>query len=471
MNGKKLTALFLALIMLLATLTACGGSDAKNNDSKPNDAQTENKTPDDTKEPEAPASLLGTQDVTITFWHCASDNAGVLMDKYVEKFNKTNEYGITVNAVYQGQYSDATTMLKTILSAENYDELPDIMQLDATGKVPYFTSGKAYTVDQAVADYADAALLDSYLGIALSNWQFSGAQLGLPFATSTSISYYNKDLLAEAGWDKAPETFAEIVDLYADMQAKGMTQKVLQNVPNTPSLANWLGQLGSYVVNERNGADGTASELECVDNGALETFLTEWKAMYDAGALLNENSSTDAFVAGDVVMLVNSSSNITSIGEKVGDAFEVGVAPYVRVNAEASQGATASGSCLVMFDSEDALKKEAAFTFMQYLTSGDVQADFAVGTGYIPANKAALETDVYKDAQAKTPGLTVAFDQLTETPADMRSVTVGPSTDFYYAIMQGSSDMLENGEEPAEAAENMADELSTLLSEYIRNNA
>ena len=42
------------------------------------------------------------------------------MDKYVSDFNANNEYGITVNAIYQGQYSDATTMLKTILSAENY---------------------------------------------------------------------------------------------------------------------------------------------------------------------------------------------------------------------------------------------------------------------------------------------------------------------------------------------------------------
>lgn len=56
------------------------------------------------------------------------------MDKYVSDFNANNEYGITVNAIYQGQYSDATTMLKTILSAENYKELPDVMQLDATRK-------------------------------------------------------------------------------------------------------------------------------------------------------------------------------------------------------------------------------------------------------------------------------------------------------------------------------------------------
>lgn len=80
------------------------------------------------------------------------------MDKYIEEFNSTNEYGITVNAVYQGQYSDASTLLKAIISGGNFEELPDLMQLDATGKMTYYNSGKAFTVDQAVAAYAGARL-------------------------------------------------------------------------------------------------------------------------------------------------------------------------------------------------------------------------------------------------------------------------------------------------------------------------
>ena len=39
------------------------------------------------------------------------------------------------------------------------------------------------------------------------------------------------DLLKEAGWDKVPETFDDVIRLYQDMQAKGLTQKVLQTVP------------------------------------------------------------------------------------------------------------------------------------------------------------------------------------------------------------------------------------------------
>lgn len=474
---KRFLALLLTLAMVLA-LVACGDKNGNNgntggntggNTAGNNTGDTQNQG--DTTTPEPAESLLGTKDVTITFWHCASDEAGVLMDKYIKEFNETNEYGITVNAIYQGQYSDATTLLKTMLSGSNYDELPDLMQMDATGKMTYYNSGKAYTVDDALSDFPDDALLGSYLGGALGNWQFSGIQLGLPFATSTTVTYYNKDLLAQAGWDKAPDTFADVVALYQDMQKAGMTQRVFQSVPNTPSLANWIGQLGSYVVNESNGADGTATELACIDNGALASFLTGWKAMYDAGALLNENSSSDLFVAGEVVVMTNSSSNVAAVLEKVNGAFEVGVSNYLRVNEDAASGATVSGSCLAMFDSGDALRKEASWCFMQYLTSAAVQADFAANTGYIPANMAALEDDAYKSVTAEYPQYVVAFDQLTNTPADMRSVTVGPSTDFYYAIMQCTSDMLEYGQSVEETVEIMSDELGGLLTEYARNNS
>ena len=463
---KKLIAMLLALVMVLS-LAACGGSE-------PAPAATEAPAaPAAPAAPEAPAeapkSELGTKPVEIVFWHCASDDVGPLMDKYIADFNANNEYQITVKPIYQGQYSDATTALRNIIAAKNYNELPDVMQLDATGKVTYYNSGKAFTVDAAKAAFPETTAEDNYLTGAMGNWQFAGAQLGLPFATSTTITYANMDLLKQAGWDKAPDTFADVIKLQADMKAAGMTQVAYKALPNTPTLANWIGQLGSYVVDQSNGADGTATELEMVDSGALETFLTEWKAMYDAGMPVHEAGSSDDFIAGNVVLYTSSSSSISKTIAKINGAFEMGVGPYLRVNADASYGATVSGSCMVMFDSEDALKKEAAWVFTQYLASADIQADFGAATGYTPAHKDALESDVYKKLLADQPAFTVAFDQLSKTPAEMRSVTVGPSKEFYYAIQECISDMLVNGQTVEETVDIMDEELNGLLYQYLQN--
>ena len=425
---KKILAVMLALVMVLS-MAAC--------------------TSDETAETavvEPQEWILGSEPVTITFWNCASDTDAELMEKYVENFNANNEYQITVKSIYQGQYSDATTAMKTIISAENYAELPDVMQLDATGKVAYFDSGKAFTADDAAIAYG----IDTtpYVEGALGNWQFSGKQLGMPFATSTTITYYNMDLLKAAGLDAV----------------------CYQDIPNTPSLANWLGQMGSYVVNNSNGADATATELDCIENGALAAFLTEWKAMYDAGALVNEGSNKDAFIAGNVAIMTNSSSNINSNLEKVNGAFEMGVGPFLRVNEDAAAGATVSGSCLVMFDSGEELRKQASAEFVKYLTGAEVQADYAANTGYIPANKEAMESEAYQALLAEQPLYGVGFEQLSNTPTSMRSVTVGPSADFYYGIMNGASGMLTDGLTVEEAVAGMAESLQALLDEYMANN-
>ena len=450
---KRILTILLASVMVLALFAGCGGS----------------KEPSGTDD-----SALGTTPVTITFWHSFSDDAGVLMDEIVKDFNEGvgKDLQITVEAIYQGAYSDASTKMNSVLTSNQIENLPDVMNLDATGKINYNNSGVAYTLTEALADDPDYDI-SQILPAALSNWEYAGEQLGMPFATSTTIMYYNKTMLDEAGITSPPTTFAEITamaEALPEKNAAGSDVIAFQGLPSTPTLANWIGQLGSYVVDNNNGADGTATKLVCVENGALKTFLTEWKAMYDAGALQNVEADTDAFVAGQVAVFNSSSSNIATLLDKIGDSFELGVANYPRVNADASYGATVSGSCMVMFDKEDALKKAAAWEFVQYLASADVQAKFAAGTGYIPANLGSADVQVYKDLIAEYPQYQVPVDQLNATPESMRSVTVGPSIDFYYAIQNNISDMLKNNTPVDQVVTEMEEELNDLLEQYNMSN-
>lgn len=438
---RKMTALMLTLVMILS-LCACTAS---------------------------------AENTKITFWHSMSDNAGVLMESYIQQFNATvgKEKGIEVELVFQGSYADATTKMNSMLNTNQTDTLPDVMQLDATGKVSYHASGVAYTIDQARAD--DAAFdtgVGALLSAAMGNWNFSGTQLGLPFATSTTILFYNKTLLDSVNM-QAPETFADIIALAAALPKTteaGTELTPYAAIPNTPTLANWLGQLDSYVVNHKNGSEASATELACIENGALATFLTEWKRMYDEGALKNTAASSDAFVTGQLALYTSSSSNVTSLLNKINGGFEMGVAFYPKVNEEASFGASVSGSCLVMFDKQDDAKKAAARELLLYLTSAPIQADFAVGTGYIPANENAVNEAVYQQLLQEYPQYKVGMEQLAVTPAAMRSVTVGPSTDFYYAIQNCVSDMLEYGDDVETTVDIMADELGGLLYQYAQAN-
>ncbi len=411
---------------------------------------------------------LGSEPVTITFWHSASDDAGVLVDKYVKEFNETNDKQITVEAVYQGQYSDAATLMRTILSAENYSELPNIMQLDATGKVDYYNSGRALTIDEAQERFGEN-ITDGCFESVLANWQYSGAQLGMPFATSTTVTYCNMDLLAQAGWSECPTSFTDMIKLSDDMKAAGIEAAAYGTVPNTPTLANWLGQMGSYVVNNKNGSEGMATALDCVENGALRDFLAAWKEMYDAGAVQNASLSTNQFVAGEVAVFTGSSSSLNSVLAKVDGAFEVGVANFLRVNDEVPFGATPSGSCLVLFkDDGSSLKEQAAWEFLKYMTGEAVQSGFAAGTGYTVARSSEAWDTFIADGHER---YDIGREQLSITPPEMRSVTIGPSVDFYNAIMTGISEMLENGTDPDTAAAELAETLQGLLDNWARMNS
>ena len=428
---KKAVSLVLSLVMLLS-LTACAKADT----------------------------------VSIVFWHSMSEEAGTLMEQFVKDFNETigKEKGIEVVSAFQGAYADSVNKMNGILSAGQSDTLPDVMQLDATGKVSFASADAAYTIDQALIDHPEADL-SSLLSPALANWQLAGAQLGLPFATSTTVTYYNKTALDAAGYS-APETLQDIGAL-APLAQDGVT--VYASIPNTPTLANWLGQLGSDLVNNHNGAEGSATELACLDNGALAAFLTAWKDLYATGALINNSGSSDEFVAGRQLIMTSSSSSVTSLLERIGGAFELGVAPYPKVNDTASFGATVSGSCLAMFDHGDA-RKAAAWEFVQYLTSAAVQADFAQGTGYLPSNAEAANSEIWQSLIAEYPQYQVGLDQLLQTPDAMRSVTVGPSADFYYGIINDISDMLEEDLSVEETVDLMADDLGGMLAQYARAN-
>ncbi len=429
---KKLTVLFLILALILS-LTGCA---------------------------------LAEEPVRIVFWHSASEAAGQLVEKYVQDFNATigKEKGIQVEAVFQGAYADSVNKMNGVLAARQYDTLPDVMQLDATGKVSFSSAETAYTVDQALIDHPEADL-SSMLAPAMANWQLAGVQLGLPFATSTTVTYYNKTALEAAGFS-APKTLSDVGALSA-LNGNGVT--VYAAIPNTPTLANWLGQLGSDLVNNHNGSEGSATELACIENGALAEFLTAWKALYATGALADKNGSGDEFVAGRQLIMTDSSSKAANMMSKIDGRFELGIAPYLKVSEASASGATVSGSCLVMFDHGDA-RKEAAWQFVRYLTSAEVQADFARGTGYLPANQEARESAVWQALIAEHPQYQVGLDQLLETPDTMRSVTVGPAADFYYAIMNDISDMLESDLSVEETVELMAGDLGGMLEQYAKAN-
>src|SRR5690606_8264056 len=66
----------------------------------------------------------------------------------------------------------------------------------------------------------------------------------------------------------------------------------------------------------------------------------------------------------------------------------------------------------------------AVWDFITYLISAEVQSEWAVDTGYLPARADALALEPAATTYAEDPRFRVAFDQVTGSPDDL--ATAGP---------------------------------------------
>ena len=118
---KKVIASILAASMAVVALAGCGNGkttgEAQGTDSSAQNAASENtasteagSTANGAAAPDLSQDIKGT---TITFWHSMGGVNGEAMDYLVNKYNKENTDGITVEAVYQGEYDDTINKLKS----------------------------------------------------------------------------------------------------------------------------------------------------------------------------------------------------------------------------------------------------------------------------------------------------------------------------------------------------------------------
>ena len=151
---------------------------------------------------------------TITFWHQHSREREEGMAGMVERFNSTNEWGITVNAEYAGGYSDIYNKMVTAIAGNS---VPDLV-------VGYQNESAAYEYAGALTDLTDYVThpvwgvddpSDFFEGFYMQdvNTQFGGKRLGFPPNRSIEVMYYNQTWLEKLGYDGPPETWEEFAEM------------------------------------------------------------------------------------------------------------------------------------------------------------------------------------------------------------------------------------------------------------------
>ena len=348
---------------------------------------------------------------TVVYWYQHTRSREELMLSMIDEFNRTNEWGITVQGESQGGYND---LYKNIIAGIPANQLPSMAvayqnqaatyagQDVLVALDPYVESEKwGYTQDE-LDDFFPIALAADYLP------QFE-ARYGWPPYKSMEVMYYNEDWLAELGYDGPPETWDE----FREMACKAVEQPFSGATVEGPGLgyvysvdasrfATFVFSRGGNIINE----DGTAYVFSGAEGVDALTFL---QGMVNDGCAIEQTEKygdQSDFGAGRSIFTISSISGLPYYKSVVdeGAGFNWSVNPPPHTTDKPRLNIYGASQSIFVSSPEEQL---AAWLFIRWMSEPEQQATWASGTGYFPTRQAAA--DLLADYFAEHPIYKKAF--------------------------------------------------------------
>lgn len=401
---------------------------------------------------------------TISFWHSMGGVNGQAIDTLVQKFNDENEYGITVEAEYQGSYDDALNKLK---SAQIGNMGADLVQVYEIGTRFMIESGWIVPMQSMVnADEYDTSVLESNLA---AYYTINDMLYSMPFNSSTPLMYYNKDMFDAAGITEIPDSLESIAQIGDKLLDSG-AQEVMSLGIYGWFFEQFIGKQGLEYANNGNGRTEAATAVAFDENGAAANILNEWKNLYDLGYAPNVGKGGDAgladFSAGKSAITLGSTASLKQILQDVDGKFEVGTAYFPKVKSTDEGGVSIGGASLWALDNNDPKKLRATWEFVKFLISPESQAFCNAETGYFPVNVDAHDEDVFKENIEKYPQFETAIDQLHDSAPQYAGALLSVFSEARAIVESEIESMLNGNETVDEAVDSMASQINDAIEEY-----
>lgn len=401
---------------------------------------------------------------TISFWHSMGGVNGQAIDTLVQKFNDENEYGITVEAEYQGSYDDALNKLK---SAQIGNMGADLVQVYEIGTRFMIESGWIVPMQSMVnADEYDTSVLESNLA---AYYTINDMLYSMPFNSSTPLMYYNKDMFDAAGITEIPDSLESIAQIGDKLLDSG-AQEVMSLGIYGWFFEQFIGKQGLEYANNGNGRTEAATAVAFDENGAAANILNEWKNLYDLGYAPNVGKGGDAgladFSAGKSAITLGSTASLKQILQDVDGKFEVGTAYFPKVKSTDEGGVSIGGASLWALDNNDPKKLRATWEFVKFLIFPESQAFWNAETGYFPVNVDAHDEDVFKENIEKYPQFETAIDQLHDSAPQYAGALLSVFSEARAIVESEIESMLNGNETVDEAVDSMASQINDAIEEY-----
>ncbi|WP_235001713.1 ABC transporter substrate-binding protein [Arcanobacterium ihumii] len=369
----------LAVVTLL--LTGCAGTGSSSDDSsKSNDSNGP---------------------VTIDFWSNHPGSSKTIEEKIIADF-EAKYPNIKVKLTDAGKnYEEVAQKFNASLSG---GQVPDVVVASDVTWFNFALNKQFEPLDDLLKN-ADAKA-DDYVPNLYDEYKLEDSHFAVPYARSTPLFYYNKDLWATAGLpDRGPKTWDEWNTDFAP-KLKAANQAVTPLIiPDGANYMDWYfqGMIWSFGGAFSKDWTMTMSSPESIKAGE---FL---QSQFKQGYFKATKDATAPFVAGQSAAIVESTGSLKGVSKdgkiKVGTAFLP--APEGKV------GVSTGGSGIAI--PAKSKNKEAAAKFIAFLTSPENTITFSQNTGYMPVRTSAKDLPEEKAYFEKNPNFKTAVDQLSHT--------------------------------------------------------
>jgi len=400
----------------------------------------------------------------ITFWHAMSAKRMPAVNRIVNGFNATHP-DIKVEPQFSGKYKE---VLGKAIAAARGGNPPHIVQIYEVGTQTMLDSGAIVPVYEIAKpgeiDWGDIIVpIKDYYTV-------DGKLSSMPFNSSTSILYYNKDLFRKAGLDpdKPPTTFAEMEKIGQQIIKSGAA-------PNAVSFGwpDWQFEQmctlhNQFYANKKNGRAGRATQIFGNREFGVKV-VSDWTNWAKQGIFVYggpEYSANKAFLAQKVAMLYQSTSSVASITKAA--KFQVGTSFLPILKGYSRGSSVIGGATLWVMKGHTKKEYEAIWEFFRYLVRPEVAAQWHKDTGYFPSTNSAVKLLLDEGWFSKHPNHLTAFLQIltgVKTPQS-RGVLLGPFVPIRQAFKTALEKAVQGQLSPQAAMDEYASESDNLLKEY-----
>ena len=418
-----------------------------------------------------------TNRIPITFWHGLAQPLGGILEGIVADFNASqNQY--EVQASFRGTYPD--TMVAAI-AAFRAGRAPHIVQMFEVGTATMMAAtGAVMPVHQLMRDTGVPFDPNVYVPAVRGYYSLSdGRMMALPFNSSTTVMFYNKDAFRAAGLDpeRPPRTWAEL-----RTAALRIRETNAASIGFTTSWPTWA-QFEQFsavhdvpLATRANGLDGMDAVL-AINSPLHVRHVQTLMDMHKEGSFTygGRDAAGDAIFVSGQAAIIHASSGLRA--RIVRDAkFDWGVAmlPHYEDVRGAPLNSIIGGAAFWAMTSPGRTAEEyrGVAEFFRFVSQPHVAAWWHMDTGFVPVTFPAFELTESLGYYSRHVGTDLPYRQLTRaTPTEnSRGLRLGNMPEIRVVIQEELESAFQGRQTAQQAMDNAVLRGNAILRTFERMN-